>query len=77
VIIFEPLDLRLLVAKRAGRILPDLKRLKFHIERIVNQKLTDQGLSLLENQLNGLCSLNQPNLPGYNSQDTCLVSARD
>jgi hypothetical protein len=77
VIIFEPLDLRLLVAKRTGRILPDRKCLKFHIERIVNQKLTDQGLSLLENQFDGLCGLNQSNLPGYNSQDTRLVSAGD
>ena len=42
---------------------------------MVHQELADQGFPFFQNQLDRLCSLNQSNLPGYNSQDTCFVSA--
>ncbi len=67
----------LLVAKGARRIFSYNKSFEFCFERIVNQELTDEWLPFSQNQLNGLCSLNQSNLPGYNSQDACLVSAGD
>ena len=44
---------------------------------MVHQELADQGFSFFQNQLDGLCSLNQSHLPGYNSQDACFVSAGD
>ena len=56
-------------------MLPDRKRLEFRLEGMVNQKLTDQRFPLLQDKFNGLCRLNQSNLPGHNSQDTCFVSA--
>jgi len=76
-IVHQSLDLGLSIAKRAGRVLPDRKRLEFRLEGMVNQKLTDQRLPFSQDKFNGLCRLNQSNLPGYNSQDTCLVSAGD
>lgn len=54
-----------------------MKCSEFCFKRIVNQELTDEGLPFLQNQLNRFCRLNQSNLPGYNSQDACLVSAGD
>ena len=44
---------------------------------MVDEKLTDEGLPFLQDDLNRLRGLNQSDLPGYNSQDTCLVSAGD
>jgi hypothetical protein len=76
-IVHESLDLWLSIAERTGRTLPDWKCLEFHIKRIVNQKLTNQRLPFFENQFNGFCRLNQSNLPGHNSQDTCFVSGGD
>jgi len=58
-------------------MLPDRKRIEFHLEGMVNQELTDQRLALFQDKFYGLCRLNESNLPGYNSQDTCLVSAGD
>jgi len=46
------------IAKRAFGILFDLKCFEFHIQGIVNQKLTNQGLSLFQNELDRLGSLN-------------------
>ena len=76
-IVHQSLDLGLSVAKRTAGMLPDRKRSKFCFQRIVNQELTDQRFPLLQDKFNGFHCLNQSNLPGYNSQDTCLVSARD
>jgi len=76
-VVHQPCYLRLSIAKRAGRVLPDRKLLEFRLEGIVNQKLTDQRLPFSQDKFNGLCRLNQSNLPGYNSQDTCFVSAGD
>ena len=42
---------------------------------MVNQELADQRFPFFQNQLDGFCSLDQSDLPGHNSQDTCFVSA--
>src|SRR4030067_3702856 len=44
---------------------------------MVNQELTNERFSLFQNEFDRFCRLNQSDLPGYNSQDTCLVSAGD
>ena len=44
---------------------------------MVDEKLTDEGLPFLQDDLNRLRGLNQSDLPGHNSQDTCFVSAGD
>jgi len=44
---------------------------------MIEQKLADQGFPFFQNEFNRLCGLKQSNLPGYNSQDTYLVSAWD
>jgi hypothetical protein len=75
--ILQLLDLGFSIAKRAGRMLPDGKRIEFCLEGMVNQKLTDQRLPLPQDKFNGLRCLNQSNLPGHNSQDACFVSAGD
>ena len=74
-IIDQPLYFRLTVAKGTGRIFPDLERLEFRFQGMVNQELSDQGFPFSQNQLDRFGSLNQSNLPGHNSQDTCFVSA--
>jgi hypothetical protein len=73
-IVEQLLYLWFLIAKRTGWIFSDRKCHEFRVQRTVNQELTDQRLPFFQNELNGLCCLNQSNLPGYNSQDTCLVS---
>ncbi len=75
--IFQFLYLWFLIAERAFGILSDLEIPKFHIHRIVDQKLSHQGLSLFQNEFDRFGSLYQSNLPGHNSQDACLVSAGD
>jgi hypothetical protein len=43
-VVLQSLDLGFSIAKRAGRMLPDRKFIEFRLERMVNQKLTDQRL---------------------------------
>jgi hypothetical protein len=45
-IVHQSLDLGLPIAERAGRMLPDRKRIEFRLEGMVNQKPTDQRLPL-------------------------------
>src|SRR4030042_2267240 len=42
---------------------------------MINQELADQVFPLFQNEFDRLCSLDQSNLPGHTSQDTCFVSA--
>jgi len=76
-IILKFLDLRFLIAQGTGRVLLNRKESEFHFQRIIDQELPDQRFSFLQNEFDCLCGLNQTNLPGYNSQDTCFVSAGD
>jgi len=76
-VVHQSFNLRLSVTERAGRILPNGKRPKFCLKGMVNQKLANQGFPLLQDKFNSLCGLNQSDLPGHNSQDTRLVSARN
>jgi hypothetical protein len=57
-IIGQFLYFRFPVAERTGGILPDRKRFKFHIQRLINQELADQWFSLFQNQLDRFRRLN-------------------
>ena len=46
-IILQFLDLWLLIAERTGRTLLNRKESEFHLQRIIDQELPDQGLSFL------------------------------
>lgn len=77
VIVKQLLYLRLFTAQRARGIFSDRKRHEFRVQRTVNQELTDQRFPFFQNKLDRLRGLNQSNLPGHNSQDSCYVSARN
>lgn len=76
-IINQPLYLGISITKGTRRILPYWKRFELRIQGMVNQKLTNQRLPFLQNEFDRLRCLNQSDLPGHNSQDTCFVSAGD
>lgn len=75
VIIDQFLYLGLTITEWARWVLFHRKSSELRFQGVVDQILADERLSLFYNEFNGLCRLNQSDLPGYNSQDTRLVSA--
>ena len=75
--ISQPGYRRLIPAKWARLVLPDLKHPIVRLEGVIHQETADQRVSDPQNELEYLRGLDQANLPGHHAQDTYLASGWD